>query len=146
TWKNQRFETDQRGNFRLKNVIANKKLESLANIMREYNKYLEKEGLYDFSDMIEEAIKTLKNDAGFRLTLSERFQYILLDEFQDTNTSQAELIYLLTDYEKPNIMAVGDDDQAIFAFQGANASNLIEFQQHYDSKVITLTENYRSIP
>ncbi|MBQ6354947.1 ATP-dependent helicase [Candidatus Saccharibacteria bacterium] len=145
-WKNQRFEKDANDKFRLKNIIANKKLKSLANIMREYNKYLEKESLYDFSDMIEEAIKALKNDAGFRLTLSERFQYILLDEFQDTNTSQAELIYLLTDYEKPNIMAVGDDDQAIFAFQGANASNLIEFQQHYDAKVITLTENYRSIP
>lgn len=143
-WKDRRFEKTKDGSFRLKNVIANKKLLSLANIMREYNKNLEKDGLYDFSDMIEEAIKILKTDDGFRLTLSERFQYILLDEFQDTNVSQAELIYLLTDYEKPNIMAVGDDDQAIFAFQGANASNLIDFQQHYNAKVITLTENYRS--
>ena len=143
-WKDQRFELDENGNYRLKNIIANKKLISLANIMRKYNKYLEDEGLYDFSDMIEEAIKALKSDNGFRLTLSERFQYILLDEFQDTNISQAELIRLLTDYESPSIMAVGDDDQAIFAFQGANASNLIDFQQHYDAKVITLTENYRS--
>lgn len=143
-WKNKTFEKDGHGNFRLKNIIANKKLLSLANIMRKYDAYLTEEGLYDFPDMIERAIESLKADKGFRLTLSERFQYILLDEFQDTNPSQAELIYLLTDYENPLVMAVGDDDQAIFAFQGANASNLLEFQAHYNAKVITLTENYRS--
>ena len=143
-WKNANFELDASGNYRLKNLIANKKLLSLANIYRKYQAYLEKNGLYDFDDMIEEAIKTLKTDEGFRLTLSEQYQYILLDEFQDTNPSQFELIQLLTQYDSPNIMAVGDDDQAIFAFQGANASNLLDFQNYYHAKVITLTENYRS--
>ncbi len=144
TWKTATFELGPDGNYRLKNLIANKKLLSLANIYRKYQTYLEENSLYDFDDMIEEAIKTLKNDKGFQLTLSEQYQYILLDEFQDTNPSQFELIQLLTDYDHPIIMAVGDDDQAIFAFQGANASNLLDFQNHYNAKVITLTENYRS--
>ena len=99
---------------------------------------------FDFADMIEEAIHVLREDEGFRLTMSQVFQYILLDEFQDTNPSQFEIIKLLTDYEKPVVMAVGDDDQAIFEFQGANASNLLDFQENYHAKVITLLDNYRS--
>lgn len=143
-WRDQNFEKDGDNHFRLKNIIANKKLASVANIMREYNARLAAEGLYDFNDMIEETINILKTDDGFRLDLSERYQYILLDEFQDTNPSQFELVRLLTEYEKPCIMAVGDDDQAIYAFQGANASNLIDFQEQYSAKVINLSENYRS--
>ncbi|MBR0416098.1 ATP-dependent helicase [Candidatus Saccharibacteria bacterium] len=144
SWKTKRFELDENDNFRLRNRIANKKLLSLSYIMQQYEQYLEAEGLYDFADMIEQAIKILKTDNGFKLTLEERYQYILLDEFQDTNAAQAELIYTLTDYDNPIIMAVGDDDQAIFAFQGANVSNMQEYQQHYDAEVITLLENYRS--
>ena len=143
-WKDRRFEKDDVGNYRLSCRIANKKLLSLANVMQNYERELEQSGLYDFADMIEQAIKIIKEDKGFRLTLSERYQYILLDEFQDTNAAQAELIYSLTDYEKPCVMAVGDDDQAIFAFQGANVSNLLNFEEHYHAKVITLVENYRS--
>ena len=143
-WRNAYFELDANGDWRLSNIVANKKLTSIALVMESYQQYLIEHHLYDFNDMIELAIETLKNDQGFRLSLSEKIQYILLDEFQDTNPAQFELIRLLTDYEKPNIMAVGDDDQAIFAFQGANASNLLDFQNHYNAKVIVLTENYRS--
>ena len=143
-WRNANFERDDDGNFRLKDRIANKKLLSLGKVMTLYDEKLASEGLYDFADMIEQAIETLKKDRGFRLTMMERFQYILLDEFQDTNPSQFELIKLLTDYEEPNVMAVGDDDQAIFEFQGADASNLMTFQQYYGAKVINLEENYRS--
>ncbi len=143
-WRNANFEKTDDGTYRLKDHIKNKKLTSLAQIMQSYTNHLQTEGLYDFADMIEEAICALKEDRGFRLTLSEIFQYILLDEFQDTNPSQFELIKLLTDYEQPNVMAVGDDDQAIFEFQGANASNLLDFQEHYRAKVITLVDNYRS--
>lgn len=130
--------------YRLSDHIANKKLCSLANIMDKYDRRLSEAGLFDFSDMIECAINFLKQDSGFRMQLSELFQYVLLDEFQDTNTSQFELIKLLTDYEKPVVMAVGDDDQAIFEFQGANYSNLRDFQEYYNAKVITLVDNYRS--
>lgn len=143
-WRNHHFELDGDGSYRLKNLIANKKLLSLCNIMRAYNAHLEEHGLYDYSDMIGLAIEVLSTDEGFRLTMSEQFQHILLDEFQDTNPSQFELIRLLTDYEQPLIMAVGDDDQAIYEFQGASASNLIDFRNHYNAHVITLTENYRS--
>ena len=143
-WRNTFFEKDKDNNYRLKNFIANKKLLSLSNVMREYEKYLEENKLFDFTDMIEQAVRILKSDDGFRFTLQERYQYILLDEFQDTNPSQFELIKLVAAPEKPDIMAVGDDDQAIFAFQGANASNLIDFQNEYNAYQITLTENYRS--
>lgn len=143
-WRNRRFERTASGDYRLKDYIANRKLASLARLMSAYDAKLRESGQYDFADMIEEAITALKTDRGFRLTLSEQYQYILLDEFQDTNPSQFELIKLLTDYDQPQVMAVGDDDQAIFAFQGANASNLIDFRDYYDAHVITLTDNYRS--
>lgn len=143
-WKDRTIELDSAGNWRLHNVISNKKLASFANIYAQYQKELEKNGLYDFEDMIGEAIRFLKEDKGFRLSLSERYQYILLDEFQDTNPSQAEIVRLLTDYEKPCVMAVGDDDQAIYSFQGAESSNLLDFQSYYGAKVVKLTENYRS--
>lgn len=150
-WKTKNFEVWVRDpkhpedkSYRLKDHIANKKLASLANIMEKYEQKLHEDGLFDFNDMIECAISYLKKDDGFRMQLSELFQYVLLDEFQDTNASQFELIKLLTDYEKPVVMAVGDDDQAIFEFQGANASNLRDYQEHYNAKVITLLDNYRS--
>lgn len=143
-WKTDYLERDETGGYRFKNLIKNKKLLSLANVMRKYNQILEENGLFDFADMIEQSIQFLKTDEGFRLTLAERYQFILLDEFQDTNPSQAELIYLLAGDDRPSIMAVGDDDQAIYAFQGANASNLYDFQQHFGAKYINLTNNYRS--
>lgn len=150
-WKNKNFETcihdpkhPEIKSYRLKDYIANKKLHSLANIMEKYEQKLQADGLFDFNDMIECAISYLKTDDGFRMQLSELFQYVLLDEFQDTNASQFELIKLLTQYDKPVVMAVGDDDQAIFEFQGANASNLRDYQEYYNAKVITLLDNYRS--
>ena len=75
---------------------------------------------------------------------SLKYQFIMLDEFQDTNPSQLAIVKELTDYEKPLVMAVGDDDQAIYEFQGANASNLTDFQRYSEAEVVPLTENYRS--
>lgn len=143
-WKDKYFEKDAKENYRLKDRVANKKLLSVANIMGLYEDYLRENGLYDFNDMIEEAVRVLKEDAGFRMTLQERYQFIMLDEFQDTNPSQFAIVKELTDYENPMIMAVGDDDQAIYEFQGALASNLTDFQEHYAANVIPLVENYRS--
>lgn len=143
-WKDKYFERDEKGRYRLKDRVANRKLQSVAKLMAAYEKYLRKNGLYDFDDMIQEAVRVLKTDQGFRLTLEERYQMILLDEFQDTNPAQFAIVKELTDYEKPLVMAVGDDDQAIYEFQGAMSSNLREFEQYYQAKVVTLTENYRS--
>ncbi len=143
-WKDKNFEKTADDTYRLKDYIANKKLLALSDVITKYDAALRASGLFDFADMIEEAIRALREDRGFRLSLSEIFQYILLDEFQDTNPSQFEIIRLLTDYENPVVMAVGDDDQAIFEFQGASASNLLDFQNHYGAKVVTLLDNYRS--
>lgn len=143
-WRNDHFEKDSKGNYRLKDRVANKKLLSLAVVAEKYDKFLDENGLYDFDDMIQEAVKALASDTGFRLTLSERYQWIMLDEFQDTNPSQFAIIKALTDYDKPMIMAVGDDDQAIYEFQGALSTNMTDFQEHYHAEVIPLIENYRS--
>ncbi|MBR3172426.1 ATP-dependent helicase [Candidatus Saccharibacteria bacterium] len=143
-WKDTYFEKDASGNYRLKDRVANLKLLSIAQIMEQYDSFLLDNGLFDFDDMILESVRILKNDKGFRATLSERYQFILLDEFQDTNPAQFSIIKKLTDYENPMIMAVGDDDQAIYEFQGALSTNLLDFQKHYQSNVIALVDNYRS--
>ena len=143
-WKDKYFEKDLKGKYRLKDRVANRKLVSLATVMKSYEEYLRDNGLYDFDDMIQEAVRVLSEDEGFRMTLQERYQFIMLDEFQDTNPSQFAIVKKLTDYENPMIMAVGDDDQAIYEFQGALSSNLTDFQKHYLAEVIPLVENYRS--
>ena len=143
-WKDDYFEKDGRGNYRLKDRVANLKLLSLAGVMENYQNYLFENGLCDFDDMIIESVKKLTEDDGFRETLQERYQFIMLDEFQDTNPMQLMIVKKLTDYEKPMIMAVGDDDQAIYEFQGANSTNLSDFQEYYGAHVVALTENYRS--
>ena len=144
SWKDNYFEKDAKGNYRLKDRIANQKLASLAKVMQDYDTLLKNNALYDFDDMIQEAVHILKNDAGFKATLSEKYQFIMLDEFQDTNPSQFAIVKELTDYDKPLIMAVGDDDQAIYEFQGALSTNLTDFQKHYSAHVVPLVENYRS--
>ena len=143
-WRSDFFEKGSNDKWRLKNYISNKKLLSFANVLRIYEDYLAKNKLFDFADMIEQSIRILSEDDGFRYTLQERYQYILLDEFQDTNPSQFEIIRLLSDKENTFVMAVGDDDQAIYEFQGASASNLMDFKEIYNAEVINLIENYRS--
>ncbi|MCR5699830.1 MAG: ATP-dependent helicase [Candidatus Saccharibacteria bacterium] len=144
SWKDAYFEKDGKGKYRLKDRVANKKLVSVAKVMEQYDRRLKKEGWYDFDDMIQEAVRVLNKDAGFRATMQERYQFVMLDEFQDTNPSQFAIIKALTDYEQPQVMAVGDDDQAIYEFQGAVSTNLTDFQAHYGAEVIALVDNYRS--
>ena len=143
-WRDKYFEKDGKGKWRLSDRVAIKKLSSIAKVMGEYQDYLRENGMYDFDDMIQEAVRVLSTDAGFKMSMQERYQYVMLDEFQDTNPSQLMVVKLLTDYEKPLIMAVGDDDQAIYEFQGARSTNLTDFQEHYGAEVVTLVENYRS--
>lgn len=144
SWKDAYFEKDAKGNYRMRDRVANKKLLSVAKIMAEYDQKLRESSLFDFDDMIQEALRILRSDAGFKATMAERYQMIMLDEFQDTNPSQFAIIKELTDYEKPLVMAVGDDDQAIYEFQGALSTNMTDFRDYYAAEVITLTENYRS--
>ncbi|MBR6811541.1 ATP-dependent helicase [Candidatus Saccharibacteria bacterium] len=147
-WREKFFKKNKQGEFVFGDDIANKKLLSLAGIMEQYQAHLDAEGLFDYDDMILNAINLLETDDEIRYNAQERFQYILLDEFQDTNDAQAKLVSLLTDNPsnegRPNIMAVGDDDQAIYGFQGANTSNFFDFDAKYHPKQIFLTKNYRS--
>ena len=98
SWKDDYFEKDGRGGYRLADRVANKKLSSLAKVMEKYQAYLLENGLCDFDDMIIEAGRILKEDDGFRDTLKERYQFIMLDEFQDTKPSQLNIVKQLTDY------------------------------------------------
>ena len=147
-WRKKFFKKDKNDRYIFSDEIANKKFLSLANIMEIYQSRLKLEGFFDYDDMILNAIDLLKNDDEARYNAQERFQYILLDEYQDTNDAQLKLVNLLTDNPsnegKPNIMAVGDDDQAIYGFQGANTSNFFDFDEKYHPKHIFLTQNYRS--
>jgi DNA helicase II / ATP-dependent DNA helicase PcrA len=117
-----------------------------------YEKYrhdLHRRGYYDYSDMMIEVLEQIQAQPDMKADLQERFPYVLIDEFQDTNAAQLRLAHLVSDHysanNRPNLMAVGDDDQSIFAFNGAELNNMLGFQRSYpDTKLIVLTENYRS--
>lgn len=122
------------------------KMCDLAEVYQNYSLELKKNGLYDYDDMILQTIKALQENEALLAKYQELFQFTLIDEFQDTNGSQFKVIELLTSFDNsPNLFAVGDDDQSIFRFQGANLSNIINFTQKFPgTKTITVTTNYRS--
>ena len=99
---------------------------------------------FDFDDMILSVLDAFKNNPDLRSTYQEKFQYILVDEYQDTNASQNELVELLGGGESPNLFVVGDDDQSIFRFQGASVENIYSFYQKHHPRAIVLRNNYRS--
>ena len=111
-----------------------------------YQQKLQKLGRYDYDDMILFVVKVLRENEDFRLTYQQRYEYILIDEYQDTNNAQNEIVRLLGSYwENPNIFVVGDDDQSIYRFQGAALENILNFQQLYPAvSTIVLRKNYRS--
>ncbi|MBZ0099345.1 MAG: ATP-dependent helicase, partial [Taibaiella sp.] len=112
-----------------------------------YTGKMKQRGWYDFNDMILWVLEAFRKHPGLLLNYQERNQFILVDEFQDTNGAQNELLKLLTEYwDDPNIFVVGDDDQSIYEFQGARIKNIIEFYERYKEtiKVVILPQNYRS--
>ncbi len=134
------------------------KLTELNLIYKQYQDYLKKNSLYDFSDMINFVVEALEKDEDLIYDLAEKYQYIMLDEYQDTNNSQNKLIDLILSVCNPpsppleggvsqaNIMVVWDDDQSIYRFQGANIENMLDFVSTYpDTKFIVLKNNYRSV-
>jgi len=122
------------------------KNKELAVVYRAYQKSLADMRLYDYNDMIMEVLKTLSKDSEFLLVLQERYQYILVDEHQDTNNAQNKILELLGNFHSnPNIFVVGDEKQAIFRFQGASLENFLYFKSQYpQAELITLEQNYRS--
>lgn len=123
------------------------KNEELADIYAQYQKTLQEKGVYDYSDMILFVLSAFKNDQEILATYQEKYQYILVDEYQDTNSAQNKIIQTLGSfYDEPNIFVVGDDEQSIFRFQGASLENILEFKEAYPAtKLIVLQNNYRSI-
>ena len=145
-WKNKWCEKNAGGEFVLKDFAASEKLSAAIDVYEAYGNVLTERSLFDYDDMILSVIQACESHPELRANLQEQFQFIMVDEFQDTNLAQLRLLFDLTgDEDNPNIMAVGDDDQAIFSFQGADVGNIQRFRQHYhDPKIIVLTDNYRS--
>ena len=148
-FKNEWLTKDKDDNWVVTGANEVAKLLGAADIYEQYLKKLKDNNLYDYDDMILRATEAISKHSELRFSLQEKYQYIMLDEFQDTNKAQLKLIELLTNNPvnegRPNILAVGDDDQAIFSFQGAEIDNMLRFYNLYkDVKTITLTENWRS--
>lgn len=122
-------------------------LKSAARLFPVYKMKMEQLGRYDYHDMILWVIEEFRRNETLLRNYQERYQYLLVDEFQDTNGAQNEIITLLTNYwATPNIFCVGDDDQGIYEFQGARIQNIVDFMQRYAAalQTIVLKENYRS--
>ena len=116
----------------------------IATVYAEYQKTLLKNNAMDFDDLIMKTVELLKVDNEVREYYQERFHYIMVDEYQDTNTAQFMLIKLLAG-KYNNLCVVGDDDQSIYKFRGANIKNILDFEGIYpNAKVIKLEQNYRS--
>ena len=123
---------------------ADPKTERVAHIYAEYKKDLAKANALDFDDLLLEAVRLLKAAPAVRDYYNRRFQYILVDEYQDTNRPQYELMRLLAG-ERHNVCAVGDEDQSIYSWRGADIRNILEFEADFpEAKIVRLEENYRS--
>lgn len=148
-WKQKWLRKNDDGRSVLKDSLNLEKMKALADIYAKYREVMHTRGFYDFDDMILDTLTALKNNPGLRYEIQEQYQYVLVDEFQDTNDAQMRLLHYITDAEvnegRPNIMAVGDDDQAVYKFQGAEVSNILNFKKMFkEVEVVTMTDNYRS--
>ncbi|MDP6575115.1 MAG: ATP-dependent DNA helicase [Candidatus Peribacteraceae bacterium] len=131
-----------------KNLLSARKFREFLEVFFKYQEMLKKTQRYDYEDMILYVIKALEEEDWLLSSLQERYMYVLVDEFQDTNGAQYRLVELLTSYSnvdhEPNLFVVGDDDQAIYRFQGANLTNILSFRDRFpQAPVITLTESFR---
>jgi len=123
---------------------ADPKTEKIAHLFEEYRKELRKANALDFDDLLLEATRLLKTAAPVREYYNRRFQYLLIDEYQDTNRPQYELMRMLAG-TRHNVCAVGDEDQSIYSWRGADIRNILEFEKDFpEAKIIRLEQNYRS--
>ncbi|MDZ4229345.1 MAG: ATP-dependent helicase, partial [Patescibacteria group bacterium] len=135
---------------KLKSLIkgdADKKLPELLKTYTAYQKAIAERGRYDFEDMINFVAQAFNSDTNLLRTYQERLQYFLIDEYQDTNSSQNQVVNLLASYwgKAANVFVVGDPNQSIYRFQGASLENALEFTKAYPrAKIIALEQNYRS--
>ena len=147
-WRNAWLEKDTNGEFVFKDRKRHAKLRAVAPIYDQYLAEMRQAELFDYDDMILNVVQAIEQYPDLRFNLQERYQYIMVDEFQDTNLAQLRILFNLTDTphgDAPNIMAVGDDDQAIYSFQGADVGNIHRFRKRYPNHAsVVLTDNYRS--
>jgi len=153
-YKTRRFDKNsntqyEKGDINTKKVEEElKKYENVlaaAQELETYNAEMARRERFDYQDMILWVIEKFKTVPDLLSKYQERFQYILVDEYQDTNGAQNELIFLLSDFwDQPNLFIVGDDDQSIFRFQGANMNSIIDFKDKFAPVEIVLSDNYRS--
>ncbi|MGA8285320.1 MAG: UvrD-helicase domain-containing protein, partial [Candidatus Sulfotelmatobacter sp.] len=123
---------------------ADPKTEKIAHLFEEYRKELRRANALDFDDLLLEATRLLKTAAPVREYYNRRFQYLLIDEYQDTNRPQYELMRMLAG-ARHNVCAVGDEDQSIYSWRGADIRNILEFEKDFpEAKIIRLEQNYRS--
>ena len=141
----------KKGDVRLDKIEEEKekkeKLRAAVNEFENYQTLMRERNRYDFDDMINWVIKAFEDNPDILANYQERFQYVLVDEYQDTSGTQNKLVALLIGYwDVPNIFVVGDDDQSIYRFQGANVENMLSFANNYTADLLTvvLTNNYRS--
>ncbi len=126
-------------------AMGDYKLRKISSCYTEYQAALRKNNAFDFDDLIMKTVELFKTCPDVLLTYQNRWQYIMVDEYQDTNTAQFELIRLLAG-SRHNLCVVGDDDQSIYKFRGANIRNILDFERFYpEAKVVKLEQNYRSV-
>jgi DNA helicase-2/ATP-dependent DNA helicase PcrA len=119
-------------------------LDDILNLQNAYNQYKRKHNLMDYDDLLVYLRNLLRDQNAVRGTLADRYTYIMVDEYQDTNRIQAEIVGLLA-RRHGNVMVVGDDSQSIYSFRGATIRNILEFPEQFPGcKIIKLEENYRS--
>jgi len=118
--------------------------ELTAEVLSAYNTILKKASALDFDDLLLKPLELFKNNEELKTKYRDRYKYLLVDEFQDTNRAQFEFLLYLTG-EDNNLCVVGDDDQSIYGWRGADISNILNFEKHFpDTKVFKLEQNYRS--
>jgi DNA helicase-2/ATP-dependent DNA helicase PcrA len=119
-------------------------LEEITALHKAYDAYKARHNLMDYDDLLLHLRKLLRDIDHVRLTLSDRYKYIMVDEYQDTNRIQADIVRLLA-AQHGNVMVVGDDAQAIYSFRGATVRNILDFPEEFSGcRIIKLEENYRS--
>ena len=123
---------------------VNKETEALAAVFEEYEKALRNANALDFDDLLLEAVRLLRHDEATRESWNRRLSYVMIDEYQDTNRSQYELMRLLSESHN-NVCVVGDEDQSIYSWRGADIRNILDFERDFpNAKTIRLEQNYRS--
>lgn len=116
-----------------------------APLLLVYNQKLKEQNLIDLDDSVKWVVEKFDNNMDIKLKYQEQYQFLLADEYQDTNGSQNDIIFQLCDYdEAPNVCVVGDDDQSIYRFQGASMFNIVNFKDKFNPKTYVLDVNYRS--